>query len=345
MYECIIVGQGIAGTALSYIFLKNQKKVLVINDENLPSASKVAGGIFNPLTGKKLVKTWLADELFPFLASFYKELEVVLEVKFLHFTPIYRPFRSVQEQNEWLAKTASPEYQKFINASPDDELYANDIQNPYGGIETLQAGWIEVEKLISAYRCFLEKKSLYFKDKFQYELLQLSDSKVVYKDIVARKIIFCEGIHVVQNPFFKNLPLNFVKGEMIDIRIENATLHTIVNQGISLIPLGNATYKVAATYSWEKLDWENSQNAQDELIRKAKSLLKKNFKVIAQNAGIRPATRNRRPIIGLHPQYKNMGIFNGFGSKGVSLAPYLADRFFKHIYENASLPTEINNPA
>lgn len=345
MYDCIIVGQGIAGTVLAYTFLKNQKTPFVISTDKLPSASQVAGGIFNPLTGKNLVKTWLADELFPFLHTFYRELEQVLGEKFLHSTPIYRPFRSIEEQNEWLAKSALQEFKPYLNTDVNENQYCSDIKNPFGGVETLQAGWVELPKLLNSFHCFLKKKSLYFREIFDYSALQIFSEKVAYKGIEAERIIFCEGTQAIHNPFFQNLPFNFAKGEMIDVWVEDASFESIVNQGVSLIPLQENTYRVASTYSWEGLDWEISEKARTELIGKARNLLKKDFRVIAQNAGVRPATKNRRPIIGLHPQMPRVGIFNGLGSKGVSLAPYLADRFYKHIYENAPLPHEINQPA
>ncbi len=344
MYDCIIVGQGIAGTVLAYTFLRNQKIPFVINAEEFPSASQVAGGIFNPLTGKNLVKTWLADDLFPFLHIFYREIEKVLGEQFLHSMPIYRPFRSIKEQNEWIAKSTLPEFEPYLNTAVAEEQYSLDVRNPYGGIETLQAGWIELPKLLATFRCFLEKKSLYFSDIFDYSALQIFSEKVVYKGIEAEKIIFCEGTRATMNPFFENLPFNFAKGETIDIFMKEASFESIINQGISIIPLRKNTFRVASTYSWHKLDWEISQKARAELTEKASNLLKKDFSVLTQKAGIRPATKNRRPIIGLHPRMPQIGIFNGLGSKGVSLAPYLADRFFKHLYENVPLPDEINAP-
>ncbi|GIV29938.1 MAG: hypothetical protein KatS3mg028_1004 [Bacteroidia bacterium] len=166
MYDCIIVGQGIAGTVLAYTFLQHKKTPLVFNAEEFPSASQVAGGIFNPLTGKNLVKTWLADDLFPFLHTFYREMEDVLGEQFVHSTPIYRPFRSIEEQNEWIAKSALPEFKSYLNTAVAEEQYRPDIQSPYGGIETLQAGWIELPKLLRAFRCFLEKKISIFQGNF-----------------------------------------------------------------------------------------------------------------------------------------------------------------------------------
>ncbi len=101
-YDYLIVGQGIAGTSLAWHLHNSGKKVLLVNDSSLPSSSKVAAGIFNPLTGKKLVKTWLADDLFPYAQKFYSELEEKLDTKILHQASIFRPFRSIEEQNSYL---------------------------------------------------------------------------------------------------------------------------------------------------------------------------------------------------------------------------------------------------
>jgi glycine/D-amino acid oxidase-like deaminating enzyme len=41
-------------------------------------------------------------------------------------------------------------------------------------------------------------------------------------------------------------------------------------------------------------------------------------------ASVRPATLERRPFVGLHPAYPAVGILNGMGTKGCSLAPWFA---------------------
>ncbi|MFL5729557.1 MAG: FAD-binding protein, partial [Cytophagaceae bacterium] len=83
MYDYIIVGQGLAGTVLSYLLQKNGKKILVAEDESPDSASSVAAGIYNPITGKRMVKTWKAGDLFPVLEDFYSGMEKDLNTRFL----------------------------------------------------------------------------------------------------------------------------------------------------------------------------------------------------------------------------------------------------------------------
>src|SRR3954454_10205760 len=105
--DYLLVGRGLAGTVLAHTLLNKGLNIRILDANILPSSSEVAAGIFNPVTGNRLVKTWQADVLFPFLASFYQQLETLLGEKFFQFKPIYRPFRSVEEQNEGISRTSS----------------------------------------------------------------------------------------------------------------------------------------------------------------------------------------------------------------------------------------------
>lgn len=56
-------------------------------------------------------------------------------------------------------------------------------------------------------------------------------------------------------------------------------------------------------------------------------ILKHPFKIIDHLSSVRPTNLERRPFVGTHPIYNNIGIFNGMGTKGCSLSPYFADEF------------------
>ena len=71
--DYIIVGQGLAGATLALQLLKREKKIMVIDRPDLNRASRVAAGLFNPVTGQNCVRTWRADKLFPYLHKFYRE--------------------------------------------------------------------------------------------------------------------------------------------------------------------------------------------------------------------------------------------------------------------------------
>ena len=50
----------------------------------------------------------------------------------------------------------------------------------------------------------------------------------------------------------------------------------------------------------------------------------------------------RRPFVGLHPKFSNIGILNGMGTKGVMLAPYFSNHFIEHLLDGKALDKEVD---
>ena len=60
--------------------------------------------------------------------------------------------------------------------------------------------------------------------------------------------------------------------------------------------------------------------------------LKLPFTIVDHLAALRPAVAvERRPFVGLHPFINQVGILNGMGTKGCSLAPYFAEQLALNI--------------
>lgn len=74
----LLVGQGIAGTVLAHHFLQANIPFEIWDSPRHFNSSFAAGGIFNPVTGRKLEKTWMAEALFDYLFPFYQQLEATL---------------------------------------------------------------------------------------------------------------------------------------------------------------------------------------------------------------------------------------------------------------------------
>lgn len=341
--DFIIVGQGLAGTVLANALQEAGQTVRIFNNAELPSSSRVAAGIFNPVTGRKLVKTWLADDIFPFLEKYYAKLENRFGQKFFHEIPIYRPFPNEEVRRFFQNEEIIREFEAFATIEFENSKYQGIVNNELGGVTTSHSGWVDLNTFLDVFKAYFSSKDMLVNQAFEIESLQLTeDNHLIYKKLKAGKLIFCEGFHGKDNPFFNWLPFNPVKGEVLEVEIEGVHLQEIINQGAFVVPLPDGRYKVGATYSWHELDWISTIQAREELTLKYGKLLKPPFKFIAQKAGVRPATKDRRPLIGLHPVFKQLGIFNGLGSKGVSLAPYFAKHFTEFLTEEKELASEVN---
>ena len=82
-YDYLIIGQGICGTWLSYYLLNESKSIFVIDNADKSAASKIASGLINPVTGRRVVTTWMADELLPFVWNEYNAIGKKFDQQFI----------------------------------------------------------------------------------------------------------------------------------------------------------------------------------------------------------------------------------------------------------------------
>ena len=106
--------------------------------------------------------------------------------------------------------------------------------------------------------------------------------------------------------------------------------------------LANGTFKLGATYEWEDLTEERTQKGLAELEAKLTQLINCKYTIVQHQAGVRPSSGDRRPIIGPHPIHNNVFIFNGLGTKGVMLAPYFAKKFVNFYLQKEALLADVN---
>jgi glycine oxidase len=321
--DFLLIGQGLAGTVLSHRLIQAGKKVHIIDTPQLNKSTRVAAGLFNPITGKKMVKTWHADALFPEIHSLYLSLEELVGKKILYSKHIYRPFLSVEEFNEWMGKSGEENYTDYIEKISGKSMYP-EVNDPFGGVLLKNSGYVDLNTLLDGYQEYLISNGFLTQEPLEEDHLKLEGEKVVYKSIEANKVVYCNGLGSMDSRFFGFLPFAPVKGEVLEIE-EEFKPDEIINRGVFRITLPNGNHKVGSTYSWHDLDTGPTERAKNEIFERYEKLVPGlPRQIISHLYGIRPATKDRKPFLGKHPEYESVYIFNGFGAKGVSLTPYLS---------------------
>ena len=182
----------------------------------------------------------------------------------------------------------------------------------------------------------------YQAEKVDFAELIISENNIFYKDFQVKRIIFCQGFYSTQNSFFNWIPFNPAKGETILADVEGYKIKEIINQGFWIIPLEGHKCRLGSTYIWDNLDWQATESGRELIASKISKILSIPYQITGQEAGIRPTTRDRRPLMGNHPYHNNLYIFNGLGTKGVSLAPYFAEEMLGFLEKNKVLMSEAN---
>lgn len=341
-FDYIIVGQGIAGTVLAYSMIKEGLSVLVIDDKTLSSCSKVAAGNFNPIVFKRLVKSWMADELIPFSDEFYKEAEHFLGQEFYWKKEIVKLFAEEVEKDFWLKKATTDDAGKYLSKTITTDFFLDVVNNPIGCAFVNDAANLFVVKFLEDFRNYFSQQQILLDELFDFNQLKIESNSVSYKEFSAKKIIFCEGYKIGDNPYFNWIPFKPAKGEVLIVKIENLPTDKIINKGVYILPIGDDLFIVGTTYDWVNLNDIPTEKARKEISEKLSKVIKVPFEIIDQQAGVRPSVSDRRPVVGLHPEYKSIGVFNGMGTKGVMLAPYFSKQFIDYLQNNVPLNKEVN---
>lgn len=324
--DFIIVGQGLAGTLLAFELFRQNKRFVVFDDPNRPRASDVAAGLINPVVFRRMTKSWLVDDAFPRMENTYRQLEQLLQERF-YFPHQMLKILSEEEVGLWKQKAPANQLEAYLMPDPQITNRINGIESPFGMGCVTHSGRLDIKKLILSFSSFLDQQNRVRTEEFDCTKLFLGSKEVEYQDIIASKVIFCEGPAASVNPFFKNLKFKHSKGEVLELEIPELRLHETVSSEVFVMPVENGRYKVGATYSWDELNWEATATAREELLEKLRHITGSQVNVLNQKAGIRPTMHDRKPVIGLLPNRSQIGIFNGLGSKGVLLAPYFAHQF------------------
>ena len=338
--DLIIVGQGLAGSALAMRALVRRYKIMVFDEPSQNRSSLLAAGLFNPVTGRNFVKTWLADEIFPALHQFYRETETLTDRKFFYPMAVYRPFISAEEQNEWMGKSADDQYINYVSAFFPPGKFDGRVHDPFGGMTLKQSGYLDTRAYLEAVRDHLRTKWAFREERFDTGDLHISRNGVRYKDIAAKNVIFCQGVQNRSNPWFDIFRVNSLKGEFISIQ-SDWRKDVILNRGVYMVPgAQEGEWRVGATYNWNDESPEVTEWARRELSGKLEELIRIPYTITSQQCGVRPTTRDRKPIIGAHPHYQSLIIFNGLGTKGVSLAPYFSEVLFRWMENKGTIEKE-----
>jgi glycine/D-amino acid oxidase-like deaminating enzyme len=337
--DFLLIGQGIAGSVLGYRLKKAGKNIRIIDEPQANTSSRVAAGLFNPITGRKMVKTWKADLLFPEIAPLYEELEKLTGKKFLFHQTIYRPFLTFEEQNEWMGHSADPAFEPYLSRIVSTSQ-SSSLNDHYGGVVLKNAGWLNINDL-------LDSMSSYFKEdlineNFDEANLFYEQDRWSYGELKTKAIVYCNGLGALKSKFFGFMPFAPVKGEILEVR-QSFTPNYIVNRGVFRVHLGDSIHRVGSTYSKHDMDQGPTEASKKEILDRLSDLVKEPVtEIISHKSGIRPATRDRKPFLGKHPTAQSVYLFNGFGAKGVSLIPYFSKVMTGFLLDNHSLDGEVD---
>lgn len=330
-----IIGQGIAGSVLAFLMQQSGLRVRVHDDGHKTSASKVAAGMWNPVSFKRMSQSWIADDLLPVADSIYRKMETVLGATFYHPMELAKIFPDTKFANMWDEHSVSAEVGHYLTSKQDDVIQAQ-FHQPHGHGVLRNAGWLDIPTLLSSCKDYFVQNDMYEQrtiDSAFIDALLAQDKQalIIFATGTSSTELFSDKVRIIMN-----------KGEVLTVRIKDLNLTRIANFGKFLIPMGKDLFRLGATYEWNPAPLDTTEKSRDAIMSQLTNHYKGEVEILNHLAGYRPTTKDRRPIIGKHPENHSLVFFNGFGSKGVILIPYFAQHIIDYLEGKKDLLREVD---
>jgi glycine/D-amino acid oxidase-like deaminating enzyme len=331
--DYIIVGQGICGSFLSWNLRKAGCSFKVIDQAQPFSSTKVASGVINPVTGRQVVTTWMAEDLLPFAENAYRQLGADIGATLVQSCSVMAFPPSEQMARAYAGRIA--ENNPYLHPVTDQlhQTYASLFHFFHGVVAIRPSLLVQLHPLLKGWRQWLVQNDALAEEPFDNDALVLDEAGVAYKQFRAKKILFCDGISSMYHPLWNRLPFGMNKGQALIADIPGLPADNIYKFGaMTLVPWYDGLWWIGSSYENEFTDTLPSAGFREKTVQALQSVLKTACTVVDHLASVRPVVAvERRPFVGLHPLYPQAGILNGMGTKGCSLAPYFAEQFTRHL--------------
>lgn len=340
----LIIGQGLAGTALAWhLWLRGVPFLIVDRDEPITS-SKIAAGLLTPITGMRIS---LSENYGPWLCEavkFYRHTERLLGQRFLHSRPHVRLFKNDEEPKRWTKRSLEPAIATFVNARAPSPLVSPDLFNaPRGGFQMKHAGYLDTAAFLRASRHFFEKHQMWERAEFDLGQLSVTADSLHWQERPFCQMTFCTGWEAMRHPWFDWVPFEPARGTILTARADLAGERRILNGGCWLLPRKDGTLRIGSTYETTFTHPnEADENKLAALHERIQRLIKVPVDILAQQSAVRPIIAKQRTLIGRHPARPRVAFFNGLGSKGTLRAPVFARTLMSHLVDGTPLPPSMD---
>ena len=321
--EVLIVGQGVAGTLLAWECERAGIPFrLAAGAEGAPAmVSRVAAGIINPVTGRRLVKSWRIDTALPLARAAYRGIESAWGVKVWREMRVRRIFRDERERRTGAEKTARGELAPYVVAAETDGLWIEG------------AARVDLPVLLAAAQEHWMRSGCWLRETIDLE------AETARHDLV----VDCRGLAGALDPLWAPVPWEFSKGETLELAVANLPADVIRNSGHWLLPVGEGAAWCGATHTPGVVEATPSADARKTLEDSAAQLLGgQSCAITGHTAGVRVNLPDRHPVAGRHPRVARLGLLNGLGAKGALLAPILARQWINHLTEGVPFDAAID---
>lgn len=340
----LIVGQGLAGSLLAYSLVKRGQSVMVLDNNHQGSATQVAAGLINPITGHRLNITNGFFDYAEKARKLYWQIERDLGCSVYSEIAQTRLIKNAGQAEYLEKRKRQAEYQSLLDSIDNTGSWFTERDKfPYGGINVSRTAVVDTKNLVRSIQLWLEDRSSLLHRQVDYAKLISDKGRFKYSlpdvQLEANQVIFCEGFQAINNPWLINLPFKLAKGEILTLKPQQR-LDRMLSWGNWLVPFANNKAKLGSNYIWNDTSLTKSHDAANAFHDNLRKFTGMEATTLLHEVGIRPSTKYRQPFVGPLTNLDNSYCLNGLGSKGCLVAPYYVEQLCDHLLKDKALPDE-----
>lgn len=338
----LIIGQGLAGTALAWRLWDRGMPFLIVDRDAAVTCSKVAAGLITPITGMRLTVSWRYEMFYREALRFYRDCGKRMKQRFFFPRGYVRLLKNEPEIAKWHKRRRDPDMQPFLHRQTP-ELNAEVIHQPENGFQQRHAAWLDTNAYLEASRRFFESLDSYTTADVKPEDVQDDANGVDWNAQRFSHVIWAQGWSAEKHPLFHWVPFQSALGTILTVEADLQGEKRILNRGCWLLPRNDGTLRAGSSYEWKFDDPNTPSPAQVQTLEATlHSLLKVPTNITATQTAVRPIIKNRQALMGTHPTHPRVAFLNGLGSKGSLRSPWLARHLIEHLLDGAAIDTEMD---
>ncbi|PHS70440.1 MAG: hypothetical protein COB22_08100 [Cycloclasticus sp.] len=333
-----VVGAGITGVYLAYILAKNGHEVAVYDARSTSySGTSCNPGGINPLHGPGL-----PGPMAEFYLSSYQEhlnqSELIANLSGVHFNlkKIDRLFLAFSKEEVTNLKAMQKRYDenkgfcaKWLSPDEVSQQDSRISERSCGGLFTSGNFTVDTTAYLNALKKAAIKLGAIFKDKNANQFI-VQDQIVTHivtdeQEIPVSTLAITNGSWAANSLRALKFPINIQagKGELLLLKFKKKPFSFDITHGLTgLYQFKESLYWAGGTMSSAEIVAGITEEAKDKILKNIRNILPNlnDFEVISHEVGYRPMSPDKLPIVGKLPNYKNVFIGTGGGSKGVLLS-------------------------
>lgn len=322
--DCVIVGQGLAGSWMATALARRGWKILVMDGGKKDAASRVASGMMTPLTGKRLVPTWRLDPLMAYAKAAYRAQEAELGCSLIDERPSIRVFQSQDEVERWDKRAQDPALAPYLGERYPARAQVHDLHMPHGGCLLRGGARIRVQRWLSGVRDLLVRHGAYLEHDLDLDGISREDDGWQVHGYRAKRVVFCLGHWGATHAWTRTLAFKNARGDLIEVKAPPASEQIHLQAGVSLTALGQGRALVGGNYDWRDVHGGPNAGHRETLCTRIAAVLGHPVQVLGHRCGVRPIVEGRVPVLGELAEHAGAYVLNGLASKGTMWAPWMA---------------------